>query len=252
MYAVAIVNRRGGVGKTVTAHALGAGLLQKGYSILYCDLDSQTNLTYDCRATISGFTTIDVLTAAAPITAAIISTPHGDILPATPALAGLDIILTETGKEYRLKEALETVKSAYDFAIIDTPPSLGTIVTNALTAANTVIIPAQAEIHSLQGIGLLNDTLTAVKKYTNHALTIDGILITRYNGRAVISKDMRKNLENLAKALHTKVYNTQIRECVAVKEAQASQQSIFNYAPKSNAANDYAAFINEFLETERF
>ena len=191
---------------------------------------------------------MDILTGSAAADQTIIQTPQGDIIPASPALAGADIVITETGKEFRLKEALAPLSGKYDFAIIDTPPALGTITTNALTAACAAIIPAQAEIHSLQGIGLLNETLTAVKKYTNPALIVDGILLTRYNGRAVISKDMRDNLEAAAAALQTRLYKTPIRECVSIKEAQARQQDIFSYAPRSNAAKDYAAFIDEFLQ----
>ena len=248
MKVIAIVNRRGGVGKTATAHALGAGLRRKGYKVLLIDLDSQTNLTYDAGAKTGQFSAMDILTGSAAADQIIIQTPQGDIIPASPALAGADLVITETGKEYRLKEALAPIGSKYDFAIIDTPPALGTITTNALTAASAAIIPAQAEIHSLQGIGLLNETLTAVRKYTNPALIVDGILLTRYNGRAIISKDMRDNLEAVAAALQTRLYNTPIRECVSIKEAQAQQQDIFTYAPRSNAAKDYAAFIEEFLQ----
>lgn len=251
MEVIAIVNRRGGVGKTATAHALGAGLRRKGYKVLLIDLDSQTNLTFDAGAEAGAFNSMDVLTGRAGAAQAIIKTPQGDIIPASPDLAGADVIITETGKEYRIKEALEPLHSHYDFAIIDTPPALGTITTNALTAAQAAIIPAQAEVHSLQGIGLLNETITAVKKYTNPGLKIDGILLTRYNGRAVISKDMRDNLEAMAAALQTRLYTTPIRECVSIKEAQAQQKDIFTYAPRSNAAKDYGAFIEEFLKDRK-
>ena len=133
----------------------------------------------------------------------------------------------------------------YDYIIIDTPPALGTLTVNALTACAGAIIPAQAEIHSLQGIGLLNDAIEAVKKYCNRDLYIKGIVITRYNGRTVLSKDMRDNLEAIAAQLHTKVFKEPIRECISIKEAQAAQQSIFEYAPRSNAARDYMALIDE-------
>ena len=247
---IAIVNRRGGVGKTATAHALGSGLRRNGFKVLFIDLDSQTNLTFDMGATVEHPSALDLLTGNVGADEAIISTSQGDIIPASPELAAADVILTETGKEYRLKEALVPISDKYDFAIIDTPPALGTITTNALTAANVAIIPAQAEIHSLQGIGLLNETLQAVKKYTNPSLIVDGILLTRYNGRAVISRDMRESMENMATALKTRVYKTTIRECISLKEAQAQQQDIFTYAPRSNAAKDYADFINEFFENQ--
>lgn len=248
MQVVAVVNRRGGVGKTVTAHALGAGLKQKGKKVLYIDLDSQMNLTYDTGAENTEPTAMEMLTRQVSASETIAHTAQGDIIPASAELSTADIAITETGKEYRLKEAIDGLK--YDFIIIDTPPALGILTTNALTAADRVIIPAQAEIHSLQGIGLLKDTLDAVRKYTNPKLKIDGILLTRYNSRAIISQDMRTDLEEMAKQMQTRVYDAPIRECTAIKEAQALQQDIFTYAPRSNAAKDYSMFITQFTKSK--
>jgi chromosome partitioning protein len=247
MEVIAIINRKGGVGKTATAQALGSGLIRKGYKVLFVDLDSQTNLTYGLGADAEQVNSMDVLTGEATAQEAVQHTPQGDVIPAGEDLAGADKVITNTGKEYKLKEALADLAGNYDYAIIDTPAALGTLTVNALTAADSVIIPVQAEIYSLQGIGQLNQTIEAVKKYCNPALYIRGILTTRYNGRAIISKDMLSNLEEAAEQLNTKLYSTPIRECVSIKEAQASQQSIFEYAPRSNAAKDYGAFIDEFL-----
>lgn len=242
---IAVVNRRGGVGKTATAHALGAGLILKGNKVLFVDLDSQSNLSYDLGVTKPDVSAMDVLTGEATAEQAILHTPQGDLIPASEDLATADTAITGTGKEYRLQEALQPLKEMYDYIIIDTPPALGTLTVNALTACAGAIIPAQAEIHSLQGIGLLNDAIEAVKKYCNRDLYIKGIVITRYNGRTVLSKDMRDNLEAIAAQLHTKVFKEPIRECISIKEAQAAQQSIFEYAPRSNAARDYMALIDE-------
>ena len=131
---------------------------------------------------------------------------------------------------------------------MDTPPSLGIATVNALTAAAGAIIPAQAEIHSLQGIGLLAETIDQVKRYCNRDLQICGIVITRYSGRAILSQDMKANLEAAAGQLGTKVYRSPIRECISLKEAQAVQQDIFTYAPRSNAAKDYTELVKELLE----
>lgn len=243
MEVVAIVNRKGGVGKTATAQALGAGLRKKNYKVLYIDLDSQTNLSYGLGAKAAGFNSMNVLTGEATAKEAIQKTTQGDVITGSEALAGADAIIDGTGKEYRLKEALEGLQ--YDYIIIDTPAQLGTLTINALTAANSIIIPVQADIYSLQGIGQLSKTIEAVKKYCNKDLYIRGILITRYNSRAVISKDMLSNLKEAAEQLNTKLYSTPIRECVSIKEAQACQQDIYTYAPRSNAAQDYQAFIKE-------
>lgn len=248
MEVIAIVNRKGGVGKTATAQALGAGLIKKGCSVLYIDLDSQTNLTYGLGADAGGLSSMDVLAGDATAQEAIQHTQQGDVIAGAEALAGADAAIDGTGKEYRLKEALEGLQ--YDYCIIDTPAALGTLTVNALTAADSVIIPVQAEVYSLQGIGQLSKTIEAVKKYCNRNLYIRGILITRYNGRAIISRDMQANLEDAAQQLKTRLYSTPIRECVSIKEAQAQQQDIYSYAPRSNAAKDYAAFIEEFTERE--
>lgn len=241
---ITIANRRGGAGKTATSHALGAGLHHRGYKILFIDLDSQGNLSFDMKADTSGITAYEVLAGEATAEEAIQATPCGDIITASPKLAVADIAIEGTGKEYRLKEALEPMKRKYDYCIIDTPPQLGILTVNALTASNSVVIPAQAEIHSLQGIGLLQETIDAVKKYTNPRLKTRGILLTRYKGRAILSQDMRESLEKVAKALHTQVYDTPIRECIAVAEAQALQEDIYTYSKRSNAVADYTAFVD--------
>lgn len=248
MEVTAIINRKGGVGKTATAHNLGAGLRRKKKSVLFIDLDSQTNLSYTMDASTDGLTILDVIQDGADINEAIQHTAQGDIIPGTPGLATADNTITATGKEYRLKEALEALNTEYDYIIIDTPAQLGILTINALTAANNAVIPVQAEIYSLQGIGLLNETIDAVKKYTNPLLYVKGILTTRYNSRAVISRDMQDNITDLAKKLYTKCYTVPIRECTAIKEAQAMQTDIFTYAPKSNAAKDYEAFIKEYTK----
>lgn len=246
MEVVAIVNRKGGVGKTATAQALGAGLIRKKKKVLYIDLDSQTNLTFGTGAELDGLNSMDVLTGDATAEEAIQKTEQGDVIAGSETLAAADAEIDGKRKEYRLKEAIAGLK--YDYIIIDTPAQLGTLTVNALTAANSVIIPVQAEVYSLQGIGQLNKAVEAVKKYCNPALVIRGILITRYNGRAVISKDMQANLAEVAGQLKTRLYSTPIRECISIKEAQAEQTDIFSYAPRSNAAADYEAFIGEFMK----
>lgn len=247
MNIITTVNRRGGVGKTVTAHAIGAGLAHLGNKVLFIDLDSQSNLSYDLAANIDGYSAMDLLTREAPADSIIQHKGKWDVIPASPSLATADAVITATGKEYRLKEALEPIAALYDYCIVDTPPALNTLTVNALTAATGAIIPAQAEIHSLQGVGLLYETIEQVRRYCNRDLLIYGILLTRYSGRAILSKDMKSNLEAAANQLGTKVYSTPIRESITIKEAQASQQDIFTYAIRSNAAKDYTAVIAELM-----
>lgn len=246
---VAIANRKGGVGKTATAHALGAGLRRRGSRVLFIDLDSQCNLTDALGVDVKTVeaSSLDVLEGSSEASEVILQTEGGDLLPATPQLATADKVIDGVGKEYRLRDALQPIARRYDFIIIDTPPALGVLTINALTASNKVIIPAQADLYSLTGIEQLYGTIGAVQHFTNKKLKIDGILVTRYVGRSIISKDMRSNLEDVAKIIETKVYKTSIRECIAVKEAQATHKDIFSYSLKSNASKDYEAFIEEFL-----
>lgn len=245
---IAIINQKGGVGKSTTAHALSAGLIQKGHSVLLIDLDAQGNLSYTFGVDGTTFNSLEVLSKQITAKKAIQHLEQGDIIASSPSLAGADTFLTATGKEYCLKEALEQVQNDYDYIIIDTPPALGILTINALTACTGAIIPAQADIYSLQGISQLYNTIQTVQKYCNASLQIKGIVLTRYNARAILSRDVTEMIEQTAIQFKTKLYKTKIRECIAIKEAQARKQNIFSYAPKSNAANDYTTLIAEMLK----
>ena len=244
---ISIINQKGGVGKSTTAEALLAGLTLKGYKTLAVDLDAQGNLTYATGANSQGATSLGVLAREVDAGDAIQHTPSGDIIPSNKALAGADAFITDTGKEYRLKEALESVASEYDYIIIDTPPALSILTINALTASNSVIIPAQADIYSLQGIEQLAETIQPVKRYCNPTLSIEGILLTRYSKRSILGQEVAGLARQIAQRLNTKVFDTTIREAIAIKEAQISQQSLFSYAPKAPVTDDYRAFIEEVI-----
>lgn len=248
--AIAVINQKGGVGKSTTALAIGAGLSLKGYSVLFIDLDAQGNLSYTLGADTNGYNAMGVLERPETAKAEIQHTPQGDIIASSPKLAGADKLLEETGKEYRLKEALESLQGAYDYIIVDTPPALGILTINALTACTWAIIPAQADIYSLQGIGQLNSTIETVKKYCNPSLSIMGIVITRFNGRSIIRREVAEMLERTADQLHTKLFSSKIRECTALVEAQATKQNIYSYAPRSNATADYKALVDEIIKGE--
>ena len=247
---IAIINQKGGVGKSTTAAALLAGLNKRGYKVLGVDLDPQTNFSYSIGGRTDSKTILGALLRENEVPDTIQKTNSGDLIAGSEALAGADGYLNMTGKEFRLKEALDTISKKYDFIIIDTPPSLGILTVNALTAANRVIIPAQADLFSFQGIEALVKTIDPIKRYFNHDLAISGILITRYSGRALLSRDMKDLLEKLAENLNTVLYKTTIREAIVVKEAQVNKESLFAYAPKANVTADYESFINELLERE--
>jgi chromosome partitioning protein len=246
---IAICNKKGGVAKTTTAHALGAGLSIKGYKTLLIDLDSQCNLSQAAGADLTRAGAGEILrgeAAAADTVQGITDTL--DIIPGGASLARADIDITETGKEYRLKEKLADLLPGYSYVVADTPPALGILTINALTAAGHLIIPAQADYFSLQALEDLQSVLGVVRKYTNHNLHTMGILFTRHNPRTVFTRDLDEVITDTAAKLQTGVFSARIREAVAIKEAQASHEDIFTYAPKSKVTADYRQFVEEVLE----
>lgn len=250
MKTIAIINQKGGVGKSTTAFTLASGLKNKGYKTLCIDMDAQGNLSYTADANDNLLTIYDLLAEDTDINQAIQHTKNFDLIASSKALSGADGFITDIGKEYKLKEILESVKNNYDYIIIDTPPALGILTVNALTACDSVIIPAQADIYSLQGIEQLSKTIQPIKKYCNDKLKIDGILLTRYSPRAILSREVAEIANDLAQNLNTRVFKSTIREAIAVKESQINKQSLFDYAPNSNVTNDYLNFINEILKGE--
>ena len=242
---ITVINQKGGVGKTTTAHAIGAWLqIIKCKKVLFIDLDQQGNLTYATNASHSKYNSLRILLEGNLVQGRVQHTESDFyVIPSDPMLANIDILLTETGKEYRLKEALENT-SGYQYIVIDTPPSMNVIMINALTASNYAVIPAQADIFSLQGITQLGNSLDVVKRYTNKELEVLGIILTRHNPRTILSRDLYKVIEQTAKKLKTKVFSQTIRESVIVKEAQATQRDIFSYDMNSNVSQDY----NELMQ----
>ena len=247
---VAVANQKGGVGKTTTAQALAAGLAERGYKVLGIDLDPQGNFSTACGAVNYNVPTVyEVMKRAAGIGEAIQHMKGGyDMVPANIMLAGAEQELSQTGKEHRLKEAVSTVAGNYDFVVIDTPPSLGVLTVNAFTCATDILIPTTAGIFATAGISQLSETVSSVQKYCNPAVKIRGILFTRFNPRANISRQIKELTEQLSEYISAPIYQTYIRAGVVVEEAQANKADLFNYAGKSTVAEDYRAFITEFLK----
>ena len=251
MLTIAIAAQKGGTAKTTTANAIGIGLTRyHAARVLFIDTDAQGNLSRSMEADYSGTTgadALEVLTGRATVEESIQHTAHGDIVAASPALSGADTLpeMTKVGREYRLRKALEAVSGQYDYCIIDTPPALSIITVNALTAADRVIIPAQADDYSLEALERLRETIETVKAYCNPSLQVDGILLTRYNGRAILSREIAEMIAQAADQMQTRLYTTRIRECTAIKEAQALREDIFSYSPRSNGAKDYRELLEE-------
>ena len=248
MEIIAFINHKGGVAKTSSCHSVGAGLAQRGYKVLLIDMDAQGSLSSIVRANRQGATTLEVLLRRATAAQATQTVGVFDIIAGSEGLAA-EGILTATGKEYRLREALQPLQR-YDYVLLDCPPSLGITTINALTAADSCIVPCQADTLSLEALQQLSPTIDTIRKYTNPKLRVRGILITRYNGRAILSREAVEMLEAQADAMGTRVYSSKIRESISVKEAQAMRQDIFTYAPKSNAAHDYNNLIDEIIKED--
>lgn len=251
MITITLSNQKGGVAKTTTALALCLGLSQKGYKVLAIDLDPQCNLCFS-----SGIDTLnlnatmyDVFSKTASIENVIQKTEMGyDIVPGGLALASADMEFTRTGREYMLSEAMERIKSKYDFAIIDTAPTLGILAVNAFTASAGVVIPMAADAYSLQGLAQLHGLIESTRKYCNKDLKVYGLLLTKYNGRQTLSKVVSELIDKAASQLDTLVFKSTIRESVAVRESVLQQSDFFREAPNSNATIDYNNFVNELLE----
>ena len=247
MEVIAVINQRGGVGKTTTALSVFSGLRRRGYSVLFIDLDAQGNSSYSLGASTEGYNVMGVLERPETIREEIQKTAQGDVLASSYRLSIADKVLESTGKEYRLREALSNVRELYDYAVIDTPPFLGVLTINALTACDKALIPAQADVYSLQGIAQLSGTIETVRKYCNPDLEVMGVVLTRYNSRAVITKELTEMISDTAEKLGTRLFDTRIRECTAIKEAQAKRTDIYSYAPRSNASADYTALTDEII-----
>lgn len=245
---VCVTNQKGGVGKTTTAIQLGRGLmLLKQCRVLFVDMDSQCNMTYVLGADDEKENIMTVLSGQCSAQDAIQHVGEYDIIPSSRDISAMQKHVGGDRKEYVLREVLAPIKNKYDYIVIDSPPALGLITINILTAADAVVIPAAADILSLQGIGQLYNTIDAVKTYCNPDLKIDGILLTRHNNRLIHSREIAEMIRETAEQIGTRVYEAKIREGVALREAMTSGKSIFDYSPRSRQAADYWAFIAEFV-----
>lgn len=241
---IAIVNHKGGVGKTTTTVNLGAGLARLGVRVLLVDVDSQQNLTTSLMREEDVKESIyDSLVENKPLPVVHIS-DNLDICPSELALAAAEMQLqVRIGRERLLKKLLDVKSDEYDYILIDCPPSLGLFTLNALVAATDVFLPLTGETLPMRGILMLEDTLNDVIQNANPDLKISGVVIQRFNNR----KLNNEVIDAIKDRFGAKVFDTKIRECIALAEAPAAHCSIFEYDIKSNGAKDYGTLAEEVL-----
>ncbi|MCB9851764.1 MAG: AAA family ATPase [Phycisphaerales bacterium] len=259
MECIAVINQKGGVGKTSTAVNLGAGLGQRGKRMLLIDLDPQGHLTthfgLDEAAPDKGV--YEVLTGSLPLSEAIHTySPSIDIVPAHVDLAAAETeLVSVVGREVILRDALRGGDWPYDIVMFDCPPSLGVLSLNAMCAANRVLIPVQPHFLALQGTGKLFETILLVNQRINAALSVMGIAIclndagTRLSSEVVddLSAFLDSHRDSNVPWCNARIFNSRIRRNVKLAECPSYGQSIFEYAPRSNGATDYLALADEVL-----
>lgn len=247
---IAIANQKGGVGKTTTAINLGGYLAHSGRRVLLVDMDPQGN-----AATCLGIhkdrlaqTVGDVLVGEVTAQAAIIETgrPGFDLLPATPDLAGTAVALAGMlARETRLRQALMPVAGWYDFILIDCPPSLDLLTLNGLVVAQQVLIPLQCEFLALEGLAQLKETIELVRTHLNSALHIGGVVMTMYDGRANLARQV---VEEVRKYFPQRIFNTIIPRNIRLSEAPSHGALIYEYDPQSRGAKAYTALAEELIQ----
>ena len=243
---VAIVNQKGGVGKTTTTVNLAAALAESGKRVLLCDFDPQANATSGMgvdKTVSKGI--YEVIIQDVPAAQAVAHTRFGDVLPSNKALAGAGIeLIGFERREFLLKDALDQVRDQYDYIFIDCPPSLELLTVNALCAAGSLLVPVQCEYYALEGLSDLLSTVRIVKRGLNPSLNLDGVLLTMFDSRTNLSLQVA---EEVKRHFTGQVYATVIPRNVRLSEAPSHGKPITAYDPYSRGADAYRRLADEML-----
>ncbi len=257
---IAVLNQKGGVGKTTTVANLGAAVAARGYKVCLIDMDPQSHLTlhFGIEPGESQSSMYDVLTADAPLLdAAVEISPSLSVVPAVIDLAATEVELASTiGREQILRDRLADTNNRFDFVIIDCPPSLGLLTLNSLAAADEVVIPLQPHFLALQGLGKLLETVSLVRQRINHHLTVAGVILCMYESNTRLASEVVADLKEFFNSVRdrhtpwsdTRIFETFIRRNIKLAECPSYGTTIFDYEPASKGAEDYAALADEFLK----
>lgn len=256
MKVITLSNMKGGVAKSITSVALANGLHDKGYRVLLCDMDPQSNAAF-----MSGLDVLEVdLTlfdifkdsfgGEADIKEAILPVRFGfDVaISGLKATAADMAFAQQMGRELVLKEVLKPIQDNYDFVICDTSPNLGILTTAAAVAADFMIVPMTADPFALSGATQLDAYMRNIRKYYNPDLRVLGILLTMYNNRSTLAKSLEAVIQSTAADMDTEVFNTRIRRAQALQDAASVQQDMYATAAKAKATQDYKEFVAEVLQ----
>lgn len=241
----ALLNQKGGIGKTTASFQIAAGLKRRGYKVLAIDMDPQCNMTFSCGGDYQTKATIyDATFNEVDIKNTIQHLEEIDLVPGSNNMSSLEAQITREGREYFLRDLIEPLKTYYDYIVIDSPPALGLITISVMCAADSIIIPSILDMYSLQGIGQLNKTYNVVKEYCNPNLVIEGILITKD------SRSLKSLFKEVADNANIKVFETTIPNSTIFAHSVFEQQSVFKFAPKSLPALQYDKFISELIQNQ--
>ena len=244
----AVINQKGGTGKTTTAVNLGCALAKKKKKVMLIDLDPQGNMSYWLGAGELESSMTEVIMGEAKIQDILLEREGVHLAPSDMSLANLEInIASEDDRESLLEKALKGI-DGYDYVLIDCPPSLSLLTVNALTCADKVIIPLQMEVLSLQGLDQIISTIDQIKEVLNEKLEIEGLLPVMVDNRRKLSKEVH---DVIKENYDIRIFKTHIRTNVRASEAPSFGQSVLSYAPSSNSAQDYIAFSKELLKLKK-